>query len=98
MNRLPALESWEPTAHGLHRAAELLGAIRQLVRERVPNYLELALRIERNGLSTEALPTGGSVRLDFTQAALVYTCPAREEHPIPLAGHSQASLFEALLG
>lgn len=98
MNDLPALEAWEPTAHSLHKVAELLGAIRQLVRTRVPNYLELALRIERNGLSTEALPTGGSVRLDFGKAALIYICPAGEDHPLPLAGHSQVSLFEALLG
>lgn len=97
MNDLPALEQWEPTARGLHKAAELLGAIRQLVREPVANYLELALRIERAGLSTEALPTGGSVRLDFGRAALVYTCPAGNEHPFPVAGQSQRSLFEALL-
>jgi hypothetical protein len=98
MNRLPALESWEPTAHSLHKAAELLGAIRQLTRERAPSYLHLALRIERNGLSTEALPAGGCVRLDFGRAALVYSGPAGDEHPVPLMGHSQASLFEALLG
>lgn len=97
MNRLPALEPWGPTAHGLHAAAQLLGAIRQLVREPVANYLELALRIERAGLATEALPAGGAVRLDFGRAALVYTCPAGDEHPFPLAGHSQVSLFEALL-
>jgi hypothetical protein len=97
MTRLPALERWEPTAHGLHAAARLLGAVRRLVRERVPSYLHLALRVERAGLSTETLPTGGSVRLDFGRAALVYICPAGEDHPLPLAGHSQRSLFEALL-
>lgn len=97
MTYLPTLENWEPTARGLHKAAELLGAIRQLVREPVANYLELALRIERAALATEALPTGGSVRLDFGRAALVYTCPAGNEHPFPLAGQSQVSLFEALL-
>lgn len=97
MPRLPSLERWEPTAHGLHAAARLLDAIRRLVRERVPSYLHLALRAERTVLSTETLPTGGSVRLDFGRAALVYICPAGKDRPLPLAGHSQRSLFEALL-
>jgi uncharacterized protein DUF5996 len=99
MTALPALANWEQTSHSLHKGAILLGAIRQLVRPRQANYLELALRIEQGGLSTDVLPTGGNVLLDFSQAALVYTCPHGERHPaIPLAGHSQVSLLEALLG
>ena len=99
MTALPTLTNWEQTSHSLHKAAMLLGAIRQLVRPREANYLELALRIEPTGLSTDVLPTGGNVLLDFTQAALVYTCPHGERHPaIPLTGHSQVSLLEALLG
>jgi hypothetical protein len=98
MTTLPTLINWKQTSHSLHKAAMLLGAIRQLVRPREANYLELALRVEPNGLSTDRLPTGGSVLLDFTQAALVYTCPDGERHPaIALAGHSQVALLEALL-
>ena len=99
MTPLPTLANWERSSHSLHKAAMLLGAIRQLVCPREANYLELALRIEPNGLSTDRLPTGGIVLLDFTQAALVYTCPHGERHPaIMLAEHSQVSLLEALLG
>jgi hypothetical protein len=98
MTPLPSLANWEETFHSLHKAAMLLGAIRQLVRPREANYLELALRVEPNGLSTDTLPSGGNVLLDFTPAALVYTGPAGNRgDPIPLADHSQASLFEALL-
>jgi hypothetical protein len=98
MTALPTLTNWEETSHSLHKAAMLLGAIRQLVRPRQANYLELALRIEQGGLSTDRLPTGGNILLDFTRAALVYTCPAGEHHPaIVLTGHSQVSLLEALL-
>src|SRR5919202_4026234 len=97
MATLPALSGWEASSHSLHAAAQLLGAMRMLVRERVPNYLELAMRIEPMGLSTDTLPGGGTVRLDFGQAALVYTPPQGAPVAIPLAGHSQASLFEALL-
>jgi hypothetical protein len=73
MISLPVLSDWHQTAHSLHAAAQLLGAIRQLVREPVENYLELAMRIESNGLSTERLPSGGTVFLDFERAAIVYT-------------------------
>jgi hypothetical protein len=75
----------------------LLGAIRQLVRPRVPNYLELALRVETNGLSTDALPAGGRALLDFDRAALVFTPASGAAVQIALAGQSQASLLEALL-
>jgi hypothetical protein len=98
MTPLPPLANWERASHSLHKAAMLLGAIRQLVRSPEANHLELALRVEPSGLSTDRLPTGGDVLLDFAQAALVYTCPDGERHPaIALAGHSQVSLLEALL-
>ena len=38
MAKLPPLSGWERSSHSLHAAAQLIGAIRQLVRERVPNY------------------------------------------------------------
>jgi hypothetical protein len=97
MTPLPTLYGWEQSAHSLHQAAQLLGAIRILVRDPVPNSLELAMRIEPHGLSTEILPAGGEVLLDFQRAAMVYTPGVSEPVTIPLADHSQASLFETLL-
>jgi hypothetical protein len=97
MSTLPALKGLEETIHSLHQAAQLLGAIRMLVREPQPNYLELALRIEPNGLSSEDLPGGGSVLLDFEQAALVVKWDSVKSSSIQLGGHSQVSLLEALL-
>jgi hypothetical protein len=64
MTPLPTLANWERSSHSLHKAAMLLGAIRQLVRPREANYLELALRIESNLLSTDRLPTGGNILLE----------------------------------
>jgi hypothetical protein len=98
MTALPALANWEQTSHSLHAAAQLLGAIRQLVRPRESNYLELALRVEPNGLSTDTLPAGGVVQLDFERAALVFTPKSGAAAEVPLNGQSQASLLEALLG
>src|SRR5689334_4053888 len=97
MTKLPALSNWEQTSRSLHKAAQLLGALRMLVRDPVPNYLELALRIERDGLSTDVMPSGDVVLLDFRQAALVYSPRDNKSITIPLTGQSQASLIESLL-
>jgi hypothetical protein len=75
----------------------LYGALTSGAFPRQPNYLELALRVEPYGLSTGVLPGGGVALLDFARTAVVYT-PARGERvTIPLSGHSQGSLLEALL-
>jgi Family of unknown function (DUF5996) len=97
MTPFPSLATWARTSHSLHEAAMLLGAIRQLAFPRVPNYLELAMRVESGGLSTDTLPGGGVVLLDFERAAMTYTPKAGAPVSIPLAGQSQVSLLEALL-
>jgi hypothetical protein len=94
---LPALPNWEPTAHQLHKAAQLLGTLRLLCLKHVPNYLELAMKIVPEGLSTDVLPGGSEVVLDFHKVAMLIKSPAAEDHIIPLAGHNQATLFAALV-
>jgi hypothetical protein len=96
-NQLPNLSQWSLEAHDWHKATQILGAIRMLTRERVPNYLELALRIEATGLSAEQLPSGGELRLDFERAAMICKTPQGQEGVILLEGHSQLSLLEAVL-
>ena len=93
---LPPLDNWETTSKGLQQAAALLGAIRMLVNKPVNNFLELALRIEHNGLSAEILPSGGSIFLDFERATLVIR-NAENVAEIAVNGNSQASLLEQLL-
>ena len=94
---LPSLNNnWEATSKGLQQAAALLGAIRMLVNKPVKNFLELALRIEPNGLSAEMLPSGGSILLDFERATLVIR-NAEDIAEIALNGNSQVSLLERLL-
>ncbi len=94
---LPGLNDAQPTLHNLHSAARLLGALRLLVHERQPNYLELGLKIEPEGLSTDVLPAGGEVTLDFRQLALVYRPTAGGATTLPISGQSQAALLESLL-
>lgn len=94
---LPSLDHAQPTLLALHAVARLLGAVRLLVHQREPNYLELGLKIVPEGLSTDLLPAGGVVVLDFTRLALVYRAASGDETAIPLSGSTQAALLEALL-
>ena len=94
---LANLEHTQPTLQNLHTVARLLGAVRLLAFERKPNYLELGLKITPDGLSTDVLPTGGAVTLDFRRLALVYQPASGDAIVLPITGQSQAALLEALL-
>lgn len=94
---IPTLADWPSTSQALHQAARVLGAVRLLTHGEEPLYLELALAVRPEGLSSDALPQGGEVVLDFKQAALVYTAAGGQGIPIPLSDHTQASLLEKLL-
>jgi hypothetical protein len=94
---LPPLTDWDATAHGLHRATQLVGAIRQWAAEPLPNFLHLALQVEPEGLSTGKLPAGGEIRVDFKRAALIYRPSKGDETAIPVNGRTAFSLFQALL-
>ncbi len=95
---LPTLADWKPTAHDLHKVAHLLGALRLFALPHVPGYLEYALKVTPEGLSTDVLPSGREVILNMQRAAVTITNGEWGEINIPLADHSQASLFEAVLG
>lgn len=97
MTKLPSLTNFEKSAPALHQVAQLLGAIRMFVHNPVPNYLELALRLEPNGLSSDTLPAGGKLLLDFEKAAILCTDKVGNEFELPLKRHSQQSLLEAIL-
>jgi hypothetical protein len=93
---LPPLTEFMPTALGLHRASRVLGALRKLVRAPEANHLELALRIEPGVLSTEVLPGGATVRLEFA-AARVTCALGSQRREIALQHHTTRSLLEAVL-
>jgi hypothetical protein len=95
--KFPSLIGWADTARGLHRAAQILGAIRMLTREPLENYLELALRVEANGLSSESLPSGGSVALEFAKGVLVVSSASGQRVELPISDRTQAGLLEMML-
>ena len=55
------------------------------------------MKVEPDGLSTERLPAGGLLLLNFKRAAMIYHPSGDAEVVIPLAGHTQATLSQALL-
>jgi hypothetical protein len=94
---LPNLENAQPTLQALAAVTRLLGAARVLAFERQPNFLHLGMKIVPEGVSTDVLPTGGEVRLDMRQLALVYQPAQGAAQSIPLEAQSQADLLEKLL-
>jgi len=96
---LPSLANWDSTRTGLHQAAQVVGAIRKLDATPLPNYLHLALEVVPQGVTSgELAPSmGGELVLDFAQRAIVYTGPAGTVNPVPLEGHTQVSLLDAVL-
>jgi hypothetical protein len=96
---LPALANWDSTRIGLHQAAQVIGAIRKLDAAPLPNWLHLALEVVPEGVTSgELAPSiGGNLLLNFAERAIVYTCPEGTVNPIPLEGHTQVSLLDAVL-
>lgn len=92
---LPTLTDWMPTASALHRASALLSLIHLLRLPHVEHFIEIAVPPQPDGLSTERLPGGSIVHLNYRDAALIVQ--AEETTRIPLQGHTQASLLAALL-
>ncbi|MDX1990997.1 MAG: DUF5996 family protein [bacterium] len=69
---LPSLDHWDTTRDSLHRASEVLGALRKAFIKPQPNALHLALEVTPTGLTTGELSGGNEFWLDFTQATLNY--------------------------
>ncbi|MEZ4671896.1 MAG: DUF5996 family protein [Anaerolineae bacterium] len=94
---LPALANWEPTRTALHQAAQVVGGVRKVSVPALPNYAHLGLYVTAKGVTSGRLADGGIIDLNFAERALVYTCPEASVNPIPLDGHTQQSLADALL-
>lgn len=99
MPSLAPLQGWEATGHSLHKAAQIVSALRLLTLPHDPHYLEVSTAIRPEGLSTGQLAFG-EVVLNFQKTAFVYTplTPTTGQSvEIDLTGESQASLLEKLL-
>jgi hypothetical protein len=97
---LPALANWDPTRTALHQAAQVVGAIRKVDAAPLPNYLQLALEVVPQGVTSGPLAPsiGGELVLNFAERAIVYTSPDRLTiDTVPLEGLTQVTLLDAVL-
>lgn len=94
---LPTLFNWQPTRDSLHRASQVISAVRAEVTPPLPNALRLSLNVIPEGLSTGPLPFGGDLVLDFTDLSIAYRQPGETPARLSLKGHSQWSLAGAVL-
>src|SRR5689334_9211985 len=94
---LPALSNWDSTRIGLHQAAQVMGAVRRVVVKPLPNWAHLGLFVAHNGVTTGKMPEGDELILDFATQVITYICPAQTVNPIPLAGHTQMTLMDAVV-
>jgi hypothetical protein len=94
---LPTLTDWEPTRDALHQAALVISAIKKLGVQRDEHFFHhLAMQANPHGL-TSGITTFGVFSLDFTAQAVSYQPSSGQKNRIPLAGHNQKTLLDALL-
>ena len=94
---LPTLQNWDATRKALHAAAQVVGGIKKVSVQPLPNYAHLGLYIIKDGLTTGRLSDGAELRLNLLESSIVYTCPAGSVSKITLQENSQASLTDAVL-
>ncbi|MBN2306105.1 MAG: hypothetical protein JXQ72_16600 [Anaerolineae bacterium] len=95
--RFPALLDWDDTRTGLHRTAQILGAIRAAAVEPEPNWVHRGLTVLPNGLTTGAISSVGEFILDFTSQSVIFDPPDHEAVGFALARRSQVSLADAIM-
>ena len=94
---LPPLTDWETTSRTLHLASMLAVPIQKVLLEPRNNYLHFAMWITQTGTTSQVLPQGGKISVDYSDATLHYQHPDGNLSAFKLADHTQASLFDALL-
>lgn len=93
---LPPLPNWDNTRIALHQAAQILGEVRKASGIRLPNHAHLTVEVTSRGVTTGTTPEG-TLTLDFPDRQITYVCPAGSITHIPLAGHTQIALADAVL-
>jgi hypothetical protein len=93
---LPALNDWEGTRIGLHQATQVAGAVRKALAAPEPNWTHLGMRVIPEGLTTGQLPGLGEIVVSFVERSLIHRLDGKNVLHIPLEGHHQISLADAL--
>lgn len=94
---LPSLDNAGDTIRALHKANQLLSYLRFYLLPHDPNYTEWGTRVVLNGTTSDLLPSGSEVILDLADLSVLVRQPNGDEVAISLHGHTQSSLFAAIL-
>lgn len=92
----PIPAGWAATRSALHRAAQVIGAVRAGVAEPEPNWTHLGLRAIPTGLTSGELPGVGELALHFADLSIHYVPPEGDPVRIALDGHTQPALLAAV--
>ncbi|HLV36689.1 MAG TPA: DUF5996 family protein [Spirillospora sp.] len=95
---LPAYADWKDAKPALHQAAQVLNVIRVASHDPLPNALRHSLRPIPSGATTDALNFGGTLTLNYTDGAIIYSEAGQETFRAALTGKSQTALFNTVLG
>lgn len=96
MPLLPVLPNWDETRTALHQSLQVLRSTRLLGVDPLPNSLEYGATPTSYGATTGPLKFGGELRLNFANGAIVFQRDEVEMFKVPLMGHNQTSLFDAV--
>ena len=97
---LPSFASaadWEKTRDSLHQIAQVVGAIRAVCAEPLPNDLYFSLDLAAQGVSTKRMRCGGELRFEFDTLQLSFVRGCCKVFTLDTAGQSQLSLMRRLL-
>lgn len=93
---LPPLPDWQPTKTALHRAAQVISAVREAVVDPLPNHLHHSLTPTRDGATTRDLPRLGALTVNYRTGKLVHTHNGAVLATHTLHGATQAGLWAAV--
>ncbi len=95
---LPRYADWQAARPILQQAAQILNVVRVADLDPLPNALRHSLQPIPIGATTGTLKSGMKLTLDYTQQVIILDRnQPHETLRLPLADHTQASLFAAVL-
>lgn len=93
---LPPLTQWQNTRRALHHAAQVVGGVRRVAIDPLPNWAHLGLFVTSDGLTTGPTPVG-ALTLNLMRQSVEYQADQHTPVEIGLAGHNQVTLTDAVL-
>ncbi len=97
MKSIHEYDNWLSTVQNLHQAAKLLGVLRIVRLPHQPNYLEMGLKVTPEGVSTDVLPGGVEVFLNFADSTYSIRQNGKSDATLSLTGKEIRSVLGDLV-